>query len=147
MIRLLRECSTSMLAIEKASHVMPWSATTLSSCSQEHYHVYGWFCDNDPNQLLGFYIAHQVGDELTLMSIAVHPASRGQGIGRALMQHLLELARQYHASIWLEVRASNSSAQRLYSSLQFTEVGKRPNYYPLAEGREDAIVMHRVADD
>ncbi|RUO45882.1 ribosomal-protein-alanine N-acetyltransferase [Pseudidiomarina aquimaris] len=147
MIVLLHECSPRMLAIEKASHVIPWTPATLCSCFQENYHVYGWYSENEPQQLQGFYIAHQVGDEFTLMNIAVHPASQGQGIGRALMLHLIALARRYRASIWLEVRVSNSSAQQLYASLQFTKVGQRSNYYPLDEGREDAIVMCRAADD
>ena len=80
------------------------------------------------------------------MNIAVHPERQGYGIGRALMQHLIALANESGASIWLEVRRSNRPARGLYSSLGFSEVGCRPNYYPLEDGREDAIVMHKVPE-
>ena len=42
---------------------------------------------------------------------------------------------------FLEVRASNTSAYRLYERYGFNEVGRRRGYYPSAEGREDALVM------
>ena len=42
---------------------------------------------------------------------------------------------------FLEVRASNQSAYRLYERYGFNEVGRRRDYYPLAGGREDALVM------
>jgi ribosomal-protein-alanine N-acetyltransferase len=43
--------------------------------------------------------------------------------------------------VFLEVRPSNPVAQNLYRSIGFTEIGRRPRYYPAREGREDAIVM------
>jgi ribosomal-protein-alanine N-acetyltransferase len=42
---------------------------------------------------------------------------------------------------FLEVRASNTSAYRLYERYGFNEVGRRRAYYPSADGREDALVM------
>jgi ribosomal-protein-alanine N-acetyltransferase len=44
--------------------------------------------------------------------------------------------------LWLEVRASNERARRLYARRGFAEVGLRRGYYPAAQGRrEDAVVM------
>ncbi|RUO51801.1 ribosomal protein S18-alanine N-acetyltransferase [Pseudidiomarina homiensis] len=146
MITRLTHYEPRMLAIEQASHVVPWSERTLESCFQADYRVYGWFAGSE-KVLQGFYIAHLVCDELTLMNIAVHPDLQGQGIGRLLMQHLLTLATQEHASIWLEVRASNRPAQALYLSVGFSEVGRRPDYYAVANGREDAVVMRWDAAD
>ncbi|NBS11482.1 MAG: ribosomal-protein-alanine N-acetyltransferase, partial [Gammaproteobacteria bacterium] len=42
--------------------------------------------------------------------------------------------------LFLEVRASNGAAQRLYDRAGFNELGRRRNYYPTASGREDAMV-------
>ena len=42
---------------------------------------------------------------------------------------------------FLEVRASNQSAYRLYERFGFNEVGRRRDYYPAVGGREDALVM------
>ena len=45
-------------------------------------------------------------------------------------------------TLWLEVRASNAAAIALYESLGFNEATIRRNYYPTADGHEDAIIMH-----
>ena len=42
---------------------------------------------------------------------------------------------------FLEVRASNQTAARLYERYGFNEIGRRRNYYPAVGGREDALVM------
>ncbi|HBV40592.1 MAG TPA: ribosomal-protein-alanine N-acetyltransferase, partial [Erwinia sp.] len=51
------------------------------------------------------------------------------------------LARRGVLTLWLEVRASNHAAIALYQQLDFNEVSVRRNYYPTAEGKEDAIIM------
>ncbi|MNI99499.1 ribosomal-protein-alanine N-acetyltransferase [compost metagenome] len=43
--------------------------------------------------------------------------------------------------MFLEVRPSNTPALALYHSEGFNEIGRRPRYYPAAQGREDALVM------
>ena len=54
----------------------------------------------------------------------------------------MQRARQLGAGeCFLEVRASNQSAYRLYERYGFNEVGRRRDYYPAAGGREDALVM------
>jgi ribosomal-protein-alanine N-acetyltransferase len=45
--------------------------------------------------------------------------------------------------MFLEVRASNHAAIQLYSAYGFHQVGRRPHYYRLPDGREDALVMAR----
>jgi len=75
-----------------------------------------------------------------IQTIAVAPDVRRHGIGRALMHALMVEARDRGASeIFLEVRADNPSAQRLYDSLRFERIAVRPNYYQ-PDG-VDAIVM------
>jgi ribosomal-protein-alanine N-acetyltransferase len=59
-----------------------------------------------------------------------------------MMRRLVDLARWYGAErIFLEVRPSNPVAHALYESMGFTEIGRRPAYYPAKNGREEAIVM------
>lgn len=79
------------------------------------------------------------GEEAHILTIAVRPALRGQGIGRWLLLHLLAEARaEGCASILLEVRPSNEAAIRLYESLGFVVIGRRKRYYP---DKEDALVL------
>ncbi len=47
--------------------------------------------------------------------------------------------------LYLEVRVSNTAAQRLYERYDFEEVGRRPGYY--TSPVEDAIVMRKRLDD
>lgn len=78
-------------------------------------------------------------DEAELHSIAVHPARRREGLGRRLLEDFLGHARAGGAhSVWLEVRASNEAALRLYLEAGFATTGRRPRYY--ADG-EDALLL------
>jgi ribosomal-protein-alanine N-acetyltransferase len=50
--------------------------------------------------------------------------------------------------VFLEVRPSNTPALALYHSEGFNEIGRRPRYYPAAQGREDAVMaIELVGDD
>ncbi len=81
-----------------------------------------------------------------IQTIAVDPALRGAGHGRALMNELLDEADRRGASqVFLEVRADNPPARGLYLSLGFVEIGVRPGYYQ-PEG-VDAIVMQLQLKD
>ena len=64
------------------------------------------------------------------------------GHGSALLDAVQARARGAgFATLWLEVRASNERARRLYAQRGFAEVGLRRGYYPAAGGREDAVLM------
>jgi [ribosomal protein S18]-alanine N-acetyltransferase len=79
------------------------------------------------------------GDVLTL---AVATTRWGNGIGSALLEALLaEAARRGCTEVFLEVRADNTRAQRLYRRHGFTEIGIRRGYYQ--PSGEDAVVMRR----
>jgi len=78
--------------------------------------------------------------EADIQTIAVAEPARGHGLGRALMQTLIGEARKRGArEVFLEVRADNPSAQRLYRRLGFDGVGVRRGYYQ--PDNVDAIVM------
>ena len=94
----------------------------------------------------GFAIM-EFGDERAhLVLLAVRPARRRTGIGRRLLDWLLESARTAGmASIHLELRASNEAARRFYRAMGFCETVLVPGYYRSGEGRkEGALRMLRV---
>ncbi len=65
-----------------------------------------------------------------LYSLAVAASARGRGVGRWLMAHVSDGARQRGArELRLEVRKSNTAAIALYESLGFQRFGERRNYY------------------
>ncbi|WP_312633075.1 ribosomal protein S18-alanine N-acetyltransferase [Pseudescherichia sp.] len=130
---------THAFAIEQRAHAFPWSEKTFASNQGERYLNLGLTVDET---LAAFAITQVVLDEATLFNIAVDPVFQRRGLGRALLEHLIsELEKRDVLTLWLEVRASNSAAIALYESLGFNEATIRRNYYPTADGREDAVIM------
>lgn len=129
----------AMIAIEVAANQFPWSYKNMESCFGGRYFNFGFFI---ADELAGFYIGEIAGPDITLMDICVDHKLQGQGVGAKLMTHLLAQAEAKGAeSIFLEVRASNKAAIHLYNKMGFCEMGIRKNYYPTAEGNEDAVLM------
>lgn len=125
--------------IEQRSHDFPWTEKTFASNQGERYLNYQLTVNE---QMAGFAITQVVLDEATLFNLAVDPAFQRRGIGRELLQHVIgELESRGIQTLWLEVRASNRPAIALYEQLDFNEVSVRRNYYPTADGKEDAIIM------
>lgn len=90
----------------------------------------------------GIAAVMHVLDESELLEIAVQPAMQGRGYGKALLAQAIALARRNGAvRMFLEVRESNARARKMYTSFGFQETGRRKNYYPTENGREDAILM------
>lgn len=90
-------------------------------------------------RVLGYAGAWLILDEMHITSVAVHPGSRGLGIGKRLLWHLMQAALE-HGCEWsgLEVRPTNQVALGLYEDFGFTRVGVRKRYY---DGKDDALVM------
>lgn len=90
----------------------------------------------------GIAAVMHVLDESELLEIAVQPTMQGRGYGKALLAQAIALARRNGAvRMFLEVRESNARARKMYTSFGFEETGRRKNYYPTENGREDAILM------
>jgi ribosomal protein S18 acetylase RimI-like enzyme len=65
-----------------------------------------------------------------IQTIAVSESHRGLGIGRKLMESLLDFARKQKAKeVFLEVREDKPTPQKLYVSLGFSAIDRRENYY------------------
>jgi [ribosomal protein S18]-alanine N-acetyltransferase len=82
----------------------------------------------------------RIFDEIHINNFAVRPEWRGQGLGTALLQHVLEEGRRMGApKATLEVRVSNQPAIRLYEQAGFRRGGGRRQYY--ATPLEDALIL------
>ncbi len=90
--------------------------------------------------VVGFAGMWIVADEAHITNIAARKSHRRQGIGERLLIATIDLARELKAHVMtLEVRASNTAAQALYSKYGFNQVGVRRGYY--VDNKEDAILM------
>jgi ribosomal-protein-alanine N-acetyltransferase len=130
-----------ILAIEEAAHPYPWSEAMFEGCLRAGYRLDGAF---DHGRLLGYSVAMAVLDEWHLLNLCVDPFVQRRGVGRFLLERLLDSARADRVSaVILEVRAGNHAAIALYQSAGFADIGHRKAYYPAPDGREDARVMRR----
>jgi ribosomal-protein-alanine N-acetyltransferase len=95
-------------------------------------------------RLAGFIMSRLVEDEAEILSVAVAGRQRGRGLARQLLNlHLRWLAGLGARSVFLEVDEHNDPALRLYHRVGFSEVSRRPNYYPGSGGKAAAALVLR----
>lgn len=129
-----------VVAVESQAYDHPWTRGNFLDSLRSGYQAQVLGANGE---VLGYFVAMKGVDEVHLLNITVAPAFQGQGWGRVMLDALALWARGQGAQwLWLEVRVSNTRAQRIYERHGFRRVGERKGYYPGAAGkREDAVVM------
>ncbi len=95
---------------------------------------------NTAENIIGFTGFWMMLREAHIIAIGVREGYRRVGVGEALLIATIDLAATLNANVvTLEVRASNTAAQALYSKYGFNVMGRRPKYY--SSNGEDAIIM------
>lgn len=118
-----------------------WTRGIFEDCLRVGYACWG---AEEGSRLAGYGILSVAVGESHLLNLAVDPARQGRGLGRLLLDHMLQSARRWGAEcMFLEVRPSNARARDLYARAGFSEFGRRRGYYPAGRdgGREDALVL------
>ena len=120
----------------------PWPAEAFDrELASPYNHYVGARTDR---MLVGYAgiarLGRQPPFEYEVHTIGVDPAYQGRGIGRRLLEELLQFADG--AVVYLEVRTDNEAALALYRSVGFTQVGLRRRYYRVSGA--DAYTMRRV---
>jgi ribosomal-protein-alanine N-acetyltransferase len=127
-------------AIETASFSAPWSAGSIIAEIGRPGSITRVAAAGD--QIAGYVIARHLLDEGQLLDMAVHPEQRRRGIAGALMEELVRTLRQQGCRVlYLEVRATNIAALRLYEKSGFAAISRRKDYYK--HPVEDALIMKR----
>ena len=128
-----------VLEIERASFSMPWSRGAFTYEIERNRVARCWVMRED-DRVAGYLCLWEVADELHITNVAVHPAYRRRGIGRAMLAAVLDDAvRRSLSLVGLEVRPTNAEARALYESFGFRVVGRRRGYY--YDTGEDALIM------
>ncbi|EGW21273.1 ribosomal protein S18-alanine N-acetyltransferase [Methylobacter tundripaludum] len=127
-----------VMTIERASYQFPWEEDIFRDCFRANYSC--WVCE-EQDTVLGYSILSMAVGEAHVLNICVAPAEQGQGIGRKMLENLVEIARGQAETMFLEVRPSNTVAIALYEDMGFNEIGIRKGYYQSENGREDAIML------
>nr|UXE44205.1 [Ribosomal protein S18]-alanine N-acetyltransferase [uncultured bacterium] len=131
-----------VVAIERASYQFPWSEGIFRDCLRV-----GYVCRvvTVSRQVMAYGVMSLGAGEAHILNLCVGEAFRCRGVGRRLLDSLIERAATAGmADAFLEVRPSNTAAIRLYLALGFEQVGMRRGYYQAANGREDAAVLRRA---
>ena len=128
-----------VMAVEHDSFLTPWSRSAFEEeLAQNRLARYIVAVEN--GEIVGYAGTWLVINEAHVTNVAVSGQRRREGIGRLLMQNLMELARDNDMeSMTLEVRVSNAAARHLYAQMGFVEAGIRKNYY--SETKEDALIL------
>ena len=136
-----REDLPAVLDIERRSFAQPWSRAFFEKELATPFARLVVVVEGavPRPQVIGYTCRWRVTDEVHLLNVAVHPERRGLGHGRALVAAVVGEAEAARARVvYLEVRAGNVIARRLYRQLGFKDLGVRRGYYGPGQ---DAIVM------
>lgn len=131
----------AIMAIEHRS--FPTDAWSPQAMALELASPHGrYLVDEHEGTIVGYggVRALEGGSDADIQTIALDAEHRGAGRGRALLRALLSAAAERGArEVFLEVRADNPTAEGLYRSEGFEEIGRRPRYYQPDD--IDAVVM------
>ncbi|HZP40598.1 MAG TPA: ribosomal protein S18-alanine N-acetyltransferase [Candidatus Binatia bacterium] len=136
-----RDDLPAVLEIERRSFAQPWSQAFFEKELATPFARLTVAVDVDEpgGRVIGYTCRWRVTDEVHLLNVAIHPEWRGLGYGRVLVSAVVDEARALGARVvFLEVRAGNVVARRLYRQLGFRDLGVRRGYYGPGQ---DAIVM------
>lgn len=135
---MLENDISEIVLIENKSFAAPWSETSFlnqlrSPLSINRVAVLG-------DLTAGYVCSECVAGEGQVLRLAVRPDCRRMRIATSLLESVIDNLRLKACRVlYLEVRASDSSAGRLYQKTGFKVVGTRKGYY--TEPAEDALIM------
>lgn len=129
--------------IENSVYYAPWPKLAFSSSIG----LYPAFVIENNTQILGYCIFSMTKEEAHILNLVIAPAFQAQGLGRILLQFVLDFLEQHQITrISLEVAQNNLAAIRLYESHGFKPKGQRKKYYQTPEGLIDALILVYESD-
>jgi len=136
---LIRKCEEEdlekVLEIEKTSFDYPYSRDIFEDYLNSDFFIVA----EEDSKIVGYVLGEEREDEGVIVSIAVSPEYRFQGVGTSLMkkiQRKMDVNRYF-----LIVRDSNREAQIFYDKLGFSKITRIEDYY---QNDEDGILMQKV---
>ena len=129
----------AVLDIERSVQAYPWTRGNFIDALSCDY-----VCrlDEQDGEIRGYALLRPVLDEAELLNIGVAEGHQSRGLGRSMLNEMLDIARTRNMRrVFLEVRSCNTAALALYRSAGFGEIGARRGYYQNAIGSEDALTM------
>jgi ribosomal-protein-alanine N-acetyltransferase len=136
--------AAAMAALHAASFDEPWGTGEFLALLDGPGAFAQLVREPGTGAVAGFILARAIADEAEVLTLAVDPAHRRAGAGRALVEAAAIVAAAAGArALFLEVASDNDAALALYRAAGFAEVGQRPAYYRRGAGAVDALVLRR----
>ena len=123
--------------IEKNTFSLPWSEEAFYGEIQNPLATYVVAVEDET--VLGFAGVHIIAGEGYITNIAVCENARRRGIGKIMLEKIIDNCKEKCTFLTLEVRKSNAPAISLYEKLGFETKGIRKNFYE--KPTEDAVIM------
>ena len=115
-----------------------WSKEALEQELLNENRIYILAKNENTNEILGFAGISIIFNEAELMNIVVKKDKRKHGIGKALLEKIINICIENNIEVVkLEVNENNISAKNLYKSCGFIQTGKRERYY----NNKDAAIL------
>ncbi len=131
--------------LEQKCFSMPWPEKSYQDTLANENAVY-LAAENAVGELIGTCGVLNILGEGNINNVAVAESYRRRGIAKRMLSELLRQGKERGITeFFLEVRASNEAAVRLYEKLGFIEVGRRKGFYE--RPKEDALIYKKYADD
>ena len=131
----------AVMQVEQDIYEFPWTDKIFSDCIRVGYHC--WMALQQ-QEVVGHAVISVTTGESHMLNLSIARLYQRRGFGKQFIEFLIEQAQEKQAqTMLLEVRPSNIAAISCYNSTGFNEIGLRKNYYPAAEGREDALLFAR----
>ena len=127
-----------VMEIENACFSVPWTRESMQGelFSLMKYYYVALIDD----KIAGYGGMWHVVTEGHITNIAVSPQFRRRGAGSAIVERLMQTAKEQEMlGVTLEVRVSNEAAKKLYEKHGFVVTGERKKYY--TDNNEDAFLM------
>ena len=137
------ECET----LHAASFAFPWSRYDFESyLTDQHVIADGAVTEGTRHaSLIAFILSRLTPPDSEVLTFAVDPSRRREGVGRTLLErHISNLERGGARLVFLEVGADNVAALALYDRFGFKIIGRRENYYLRANGERHAALTMRL---
>ena len=125
--------------LEQVCFTENWSYRLLEAGIHSPYDLY--FVWEQEGRVWGYCCLRLLAGEGEIQRIAVLPEYRRLGVGRKMMEAMVNHAIRDRAYASLEVRAGNLAARKLYESFGFAAEAVRKGYYH--NPPEDALIMWR----
>jgi ribosomal-protein-alanine N-acetyltransferase len=130
----------ALVRLEGSAFSDPWSLAMLEEALAARGAV--TLVAETGEGVIGSVMGRNGADEGEILTIAIDPASRRQGLGRRLLLAALDQMSAGGArTVWLEVRTSNVAARMMYLGSGFVAAGVRRGYY--RRPTEDALILKR----